>query len=112
MQRLMVTGGAGFIGSNFVRYMLEKYSDCFIVAYDKLTYAGRLENLQDVAERFGGPLRLRPGRYLRWGCGRCGGGAVQRRYHRQLRCRNARGSLADGTGFLHPDRRLRHLRVA
>jgi dTDP-glucose 4,6-dehydratase len=48
----MVTGGAGFIGSNFVRYMLEKYTDYFIVVYDKLTYAGRLENLQDVAEQF------------------------------------------------------------
>lgn len=54
MQRLMVTGGAGFIGSNFVRYMLERYTDCYIVVYDKLTYAGRRENLQDVAERFGG----------------------------------------------------------
>lgn len=54
MQRLLVTGGAGFIGSNFVRYMLEKYPDYFIVAYDKLTYAGRLENLQDVAEKFAG----------------------------------------------------------
>ncbi|MCX7681822.1 MAG: dTDP-glucose 4,6-dehydratase, partial [Anaerolineae bacterium] len=53
MRNLMITGGAGFIGSNFVRYMLEKYSDCFIVVYDKLTYAGRLENLQDVAARFG-----------------------------------------------------------
>lgn len=53
MQRLMVTGGAGFIGSNFVRYMLEKYPDYFILVYDKLTYAGRLENLEDVAEKFG-----------------------------------------------------------
>ncbi len=53
MQRLMVTGGAGFIGSNFVRYMLEKYPEYFIVVYDKLTYAGRVENLEDVAERFG-----------------------------------------------------------
>lgn len=52
MRNFMITGGAGFIGSNFVRYMLEKYSDCFIVVYDKLTYAGRLENLQDVAEKF------------------------------------------------------------
>jgi dTDP-glucose 4,6-dehydratase len=48
----MITGGAGFIGSNFVRYMLEKYTDYFVVVYDKLTYAGRLENLEDVAERF------------------------------------------------------------
>ncbi len=52
MRRLMVTGGAGFIGSNFTRYMLETYPDIFILVYDKLTYAGRLENLQDVKERF------------------------------------------------------------
>jgi dTDP-glucose 4,6-dehydratase len=49
---MMVTGGAGFIGSNFVRYMLKKYADLFIVVYDKLTYAGRLENLQDIAQQF------------------------------------------------------------
>lgn len=48
----MVTGGAGFIGSNFVRYVLEKYPDYYIVVYDKLTYAGNLDNLKDVAERF------------------------------------------------------------
>jgi dTDP-glucose 4,6-dehydratase len=48
----MVTGGAGFIGSNFVRYMLEKYLDYYVVVYDKLTYAGNLNNLKDVAERF------------------------------------------------------------
>lgn len=53
MRRLMVTGGAGFIGSNFVRYMLEKYPEYFILVYDKLTYAGRLENLDDVAQAFG-----------------------------------------------------------
>ena len=52
MHNLMVTGGAGFIGSNFARYMLEKYSDYYIVVYDKLTYAGNLDNLKDVAERF------------------------------------------------------------
>lgn len=47
MRNLLVTGGAGFIGSNFVRYMLEKYPDYRIVVFDKLTYAGRLENLVD-----------------------------------------------------------------
>ena len=52
MHNLMVTGGAGFIGSNFVRYVLEKYPDYYIVVYDKLTYAGNLDNLKDVAERF------------------------------------------------------------
>ena len=48
MQNLMVTGGAGFIGSNFVRYMLDKYPDYRILVYDKLTYAGNLDNLLDV----------------------------------------------------------------
>jgi len=52
VRSLMVTGGAGFIGSNFVRYMLERYPDCHIVVYDKLTYAGNLDNLKDIVERF------------------------------------------------------------
>jgi dTDP-glucose 4,6-dehydratase len=49
MRNLLVTGGAGFIGSNFVHYMLEKYADYRIVVFDKLTYAGRLENLERVS---------------------------------------------------------------
>jgi len=54
VRNLMITGGAGFIGSNFVRYVLEKYPDYHVVVYDKLTYAGNLDNLKDVAERFAG----------------------------------------------------------
>ena len=46
--RILVSGGAGFIGSNFIRFMLLKYPDYKIVNYDKLTYAGNLENLSDV----------------------------------------------------------------
>ncbi len=46
--KLLVTGGAGFIGSNFVRYMLETYPDVEIVNLDALTYAGNLENLAGV----------------------------------------------------------------
>src|SRR2546426_80715 len=46
--RLLVTGGAGFIGTNFVRYMLRKYSDYEVVNFDKLTYAGNLENLKEL----------------------------------------------------------------
>jgi dTDP-glucose 4,6-dehydratase len=46
--RLVVTGGAGFIGSNFVRMMLRRHDDLEIVVLDKLTYAGNLENLRDV----------------------------------------------------------------
>jgi len=45
---ILVTGGAGFIGSNFIRHMLKKYPNCKIVNLDKLTYAGNLDNLRDV----------------------------------------------------------------
>jgi dTDP-glucose 4,6-dehydratase len=45
MRRILVTGGAGFIGSNFVRMVLSEQADCFVVNLDKLTYAGNLENL-------------------------------------------------------------------
>jgi len=45
---MLVTGGAGFIGSNFILYMLAKYPDCKIVNLDKLTYAGNLDNLKSV----------------------------------------------------------------
>ena len=48
--RIVVTGGAGFIGSNFVRYVLGKYDDLEVVNLDKLTYAGNLENLRDVED--------------------------------------------------------------
>ena len=45
---LLITGGAGFIGSNFIRYILSKYPDYRVINLDKLTYAGNLENLRDV----------------------------------------------------------------
>jgi len=48
--RIFVTGGAGFIGSNFVRYVLETREGFSIVNYDKLTYAGNLANLESVAD--------------------------------------------------------------
>ena len=47
--RVLVTGGAGFIGSHFVRHWLRKYPDSDITVLDKLTYAGRKENLKDLA---------------------------------------------------------------
>ncbi len=50
MKTYLVTGGAGFIGSNFVIYMLNKYDDVKIVNVDKLTYAGNLENLKEIEE--------------------------------------------------------------
>jgi dTDP-glucose 4,6-dehydratase len=48
--RILVTGGAGFIGCNFIRYSLKKYPKNEYVVLDKLTYAGRLENLEGVKE--------------------------------------------------------------
>jgi len=49
--RLLVTGGAGFIGSNFVHYWLERYPDDHVVVYDLLTYAGNRANLATVEDR-------------------------------------------------------------
>lgn len=49
MKSVLVTGGAGFIGSNFVPYFVEKYPDYQIINLDKLTYAGNLDNLKECA---------------------------------------------------------------
>ena len=48
--RFLITGGAGFMGSNFVKYISRKHSDIEILVYDKLTYAGRIENIEDVLD--------------------------------------------------------------
>ena len=49
--KLLVTGGAGFIGSNFIRYFLDAHPDCSVLNLDKLTYAANLDNLSEVASR-------------------------------------------------------------
>jgi len=50
MTHYLITGGMGFIGSNFIRFMLQKHPDARIVNLDKLTYAGNPENLKDIAK--------------------------------------------------------------
>ncbi len=50
MKNILITGGAGFIGANFVHYLLDKYPDYRLVVFDKLTYAGNLDNLRGVID--------------------------------------------------------------
>lgn len=50
MKNVLITGGAGFIGSNFIRHLLERFDEYAVVNLDKLTYAGNLENLEDVED--------------------------------------------------------------
>ena len=50
MKNILITGGAGFIGSHVIRRFVNKYPDCTIVNLDVLTYAGNLENLRDVEQ--------------------------------------------------------------
>ncbi|MGH9764758.1 MAG: GDP-mannose 4,6-dehydratase, partial [Blastocatellia bacterium] len=47
--RLFITGGAGFIGSNFIRQTLDYHPDYHIINFDKLTYAGNLDNLKEIS---------------------------------------------------------------
>ena len=50
MKNLLITGGAGFIGSNFIHYILKSNQQVHLVNLDKLTYAGSLENLRDLPD--------------------------------------------------------------
>ena len=54
MKNVLVTGGAGFIGSNYVRMALERHPDWNVIVFDKLTYAGNPDNLKDISYAFAG----------------------------------------------------------
>ena len=106
MARLLVTGGAGFIGANFVHYWAEQYPSDRIVVLDALTYAGNLASLEPVVgnEQF----RFVKGDIVR---SRGGRGAVARgadRHHRALRGRVARRPLHRRPGRVHRHQRGRH----
>src|SRR5947207_15747193 len=51
--RILVTGGCGFIGSNFIRYILQHYKPTYVTNVDVLTYAGNIANLNGVVEKHG-----------------------------------------------------------
>src|SRR5207249_12137210 len=51
--RILVTGGCGFIGSNFIRYILQHYKPAYVTNVDVLTYAGNIANLDGVVEKHG-----------------------------------------------------------
>ena len=51
MKKILITGGAGFIGSHLVRLLVNKYQDYKFINLDLLTYAGNLENLKDIEAR-------------------------------------------------------------
>ena len=102
MSRLLVTGAAGFIGSNFVRWWVEKHPDDHVVAFDLLTYAGDPRNLEGTG------VRARRGRHRRPRARRerARGGADRR--DRQLRRRVAQQPRHPRSGPLLPHERHGH----
>ncbi len=63
MHTILITGGAGFIGSHLTRLFVKKYPEYKIVNLDELTYAGNLENLKDIEKH---PIKFCKGRYYRY----------------------------------------------
>ena len=95
--RLLVTGGAGFIGSNFVHYWLGRHPDDHVVVYDLLTYAGNRESLAPVEERLR-PQHVRP--------------EEPRRVDHGQRVVRFGSEIDDGVDLVLPQRSLGELAVA
>ena len=100
--KILVTGGCGFIGSNFIRYFLKSYPEDSLINVDKLTYAGNLENLSDLSHFPPLPFQrgdiadaLQSGVGQRWGGG-----------HRQLCRRIPCGPFHRRSRRLHEDQCL------
>ena len=104
LQNLLVTGGAGFIGSNFIRYLFEKADfDGDVVNLDVLTYAGNPANLADMEKGHGGTtLLFRTGRHLRPAAVQCSSTSTHR-YGRPLRGREPCRPLDQGPRGFCPD---------
>ena len=65
MKKYLVTGAAGFIGANFLKYILNKHRDIFVIVLDKLTYAGNLKNIEEELKELAKPLlKTEYGKYL------------------------------------------------
>ena len=88
--RILVTGGAGFIGVNFVRYWLEEHPDDRVVVYDLLTYAGNRASLADHRRRIHFALRHQPVEQARVGRDR----DLARRHRRVAEPRQIEGEHA------------------
>ena len=110
MKCLVVTGGCGFIGSNFIRDQLARYPEQSVVNIDKLTYAGNPENLADIE---GDPrYRARKGDICDRNSIQALLTAAEARRGRQLRRRKPRRSQHSRFGTVHPNQRGRHAGAA
>ena len=102
--RLLVTGGAGFIGSNFARYWVEQHPEDHVVVYDVLTYAGNRPSLSDIEDR----IVFVQGDICDSGGGREGAAGRGDRHDRPLRRRVAQLAGRAQPGAVLPDERPRH----
>ena len=109
--RILVTGGCGFIGSNFIRYILQHYNPTSMTNVDVLTYAGNLANLDGVAEEYGDRYEFYQSRHRQPGADGCAYGASRLLRRGKFRRRIARRPQHRFAAELHPHQRRRHERA-